>query len=251
MIKLDKLDTLVQKVSKQLEKFELLTPPVVRVGTAFDVSESQHWAYRDGTMQQTHDRLLAIAGKFDDNGELDTWSFDHRFNLLPTADAASFGRYVQDEIINGDGHKWGNTAYAPVMADIIRFYFGNQKKAGLAAPKKQSILGRLFGKATEEESTERFSDGDVNLPAWVLFETDGQTSDRRESEEAIIRSQDYPLYWSLVGVGDASKFDFLERMADKYPNVGFVNLSSLDITDEHLYDELITQEFVDWVKRPR
>ena len=32
------------------------------------------------------------------------------------------------------------------------------------------------------------------------------------------------------------------------PNVGFLHLESLDVTDEQTYEQLITQEFCDWVR---
>lgn len=32
------------------------------------------------------------------------------------------------------------------------------------------------------------------------------------------------------------------------PNVGFLHLESLDVTDEQIYEQLITQEFCDWVR---
>lgn len=82
-----------------------------------------------------------------------------------------------------------------------------------------------------------------------IFLTDGQNDDEGETELVLRESQNKPIYWALVGVGDPEHFEFLSRMADKYPNVGFVNFSSLSITDEQLFDRLITEELCTFVKK--
>jgi len=56
------------------------------------------------------------------------------------------------------------------------------------------------------------------------------------------------VYWQMVGVGPSHNFKFLKEQADLLPNVGFVNLSSLKISDDELYDQLIAEEFLGWVK---
>lgn len=84
----------------------------------------------------------------------------------------------------------------------------------------------------------------------MLFVTDGQNpkNDRKRVRQLLTESQHFPLYWSLVGVGDPSEFDFLAEVADEMPNVGFLHLESLDLSDEQIYEQLITQEFCDWVR---
>ena len=81
-----------------------------------------------------------------------------------------------------------------------------------------------------------------------LFVTDGANDDRRQAAEVLRRSQDQAIYWQLIGVGPAREFGFIREMADELPNVGFVNLSSLSMSDEALYDQLLNDELCGWVK---
>ena len=240
------LEKRAAKVAIVLEKRQLPKPPVVRVGAALDISGSAKALYESGEIQETHDRILGIALKFDDNGEVDTWTFTEGFDRLPTATPENYGAYISDFVLNGDITKWGGTHYAPVMNDIVDFFF---PAPGAAPARKGGFLSRLFGMA---DAAPEPAPAPVNghLPAWVLFVTDGQNPqfDRKHVRQLLAQSQHYPLYWSLIGVGNPSEFDFLREIADEMPNVGFLHLASLDMSDEAIYDQLITQEFCDWVR---
>jgi hypothetical protein len=53
----------------------------------------------------------------------------------------------------------------------------------------------------------------------------------------------------MVGIGSES-FTWLNKIADKYPNVGFVKIDELDrISDEDFYMKLLNEEFCEWVKK--
>ncbi|KVO36314.1 VWA domain-containing protein [Burkholderia ubonensis] len=244
------LEKRAAKVAIVLEKRQILKPPVVRVGAALDISGSAKALYKSGVIQETHDRILGIALKFDDNGEVDTWTFTEGFDRLPTATPDNYGAYITDFVLNGDIDKWGGTQYAPVMHDIVDFFF----RAPEPAPRreaKRGFLSRLFGGADDAPAPPSAPvSANGHLPAWVLFVTDGQNpkNDRKRVRQLLAESRHYPLYWSLVGVGDSSEFGFLEEVADEMPNVGFLHLESLDVSDEQIYEQLITQEFCDWVR---
>lgn len=51
----------------------------------------------------------------------------------------------------------------------------------------------------------------------------------------------------MVGIGNPAYFTFIEKMADKYPNVGFVNFNDLDMDDEDLYDAILDGELAKWI----
>ncbi len=242
------LEKRAAKVAIVLEKRRLLTPPVVRVGAALDISGSASPLYESGIIQETHDRMLGIALKFDDNGEVDTWTFTEGYDRLPTATPENYGSYIREFVLNGDIKKWGGTRYAPVMRDIVDFFF-RSPQAREAQPKR-GFLSRLFGGGSEAEPAPAAAPENAHLPAWVLFLTDGQNpSQDREHVRRLLRdSQHFPLYWSLIGVGDPEEFGFLAQIAEEMPNVGFLHLESLDVPDEQIYEQLITQEFCDWVR---
>ncbi|WP_321874250.1 VWA domain-containing protein [Burkholderia ubonensis] len=244
------LEKRAAKVAIVLEKRQILKPPVVRVGAALDISGSAKALYKSGVIQETHDRILGIALKFDDNGEVDTWTFTEGFDRLPTATPDNYGAYITDFVLNGDVDKWGGTQYAPVMNDIVDFFF-RAPEPERKREAKRGFLSRLFGGADDAPAPPSAPvSANGHLPAWVLFVTDGQNpkNDRKRVRQLLAESRHYPLYWSLVGVGDASEFDFLAEVANEMPNVGFLHLESLDVSDEQIYEQLITQEFCDWVR---
>lgn len=247
------LEKRAEKVGIILAKRNITTIPPVRVGLALDISGSTHDMYNSGVMQEAVDRLLAIAMKFDDNGELDMWTFENEFNRLETASAADYGGYVEREILKNDHiHKWGGTSYSPVMTDMLNFYFpasGTAKAPTSSGAKKSGIFGGLFGRnKSEPVAAPVVTATGTLLPACGLIVTDGQCDDRSRVDRLVQQSQQYNIYWQMVGVGPSHYFDFIEELGDKYPNVGYVNLSSLKMSDEELYDQLIAEEFCGWIK---
>jgi hypothetical protein len=121
------------------------------------------------------------------------------------------------------------------MTDFWIFGKGESKRGGL--------FGGLFGKKAAAEKP-----SDTSSPALALFVTDGANDDRAAAERVLTEAQAHPVYWLLVGVGNPNEFGFLRDMADKLPNVGFVHLPNLEMTDDALYEELLGDEFVNWVK---
>jgi vWA found in TerF C terminus len=233
----------LQKRSEQiqfnLEKRGIKQAPVVRVGAAFDVSGSAQWMFTDGTIQKTIDRLVPLAMKFDDNGELDCWAFSHDSYALPSLTKHDYEGYVKREILDKSfPGKWGGTNYSPVMQAMIQRYFYTG-----AVQSTKNFLGGLFG--SKKENTPQ---PENQPPALGLFITDGANSDVRQAAETLRHAQTKDIYWQLIGVGNPSEFGFLKQMADELPNVGFINLASLNVTDEVLYGELISDELCDWIR---
>lgn len=233
------LNKRAEKVNIVLTKRNLSKAPKMRVGFVTDVSGSAKWMYDRGIIQDTLDRLLAVALKFDDNGEMDVWSFHNNFNRLETASAADEKTYVKNEILP-KASLWGGTSYAPVMNDVVTFYFKDE----VVEKKTGGFLG--FGGKTE---TTTITKTDKTTPALCLFITDGVNDDQSRTLQVLKDAVKYPVYWMMVGVGDARHFKFLEQVADDLPNVGFVNLESLDITDEQLYEEIINPELVEFIRK--
>lgn len=238
------LNKRAEKVGIILAKRGLTKIPPVRVGVALDVSGSTESMYSHGVIQETFDRLLAVSLKFDDNGELDTWAFSNQSTQLETASADDEGTFITEQVINNTGikGKWGGTNYAPCWSAVVEFYFPS--KVAEAAKSIFSGMKSLFGGAKPAASAAS------TLPAMLLFVTDGDNQDKTPSRTFMETASANPkMYFHMVGVGAAHQFGFLEELADKYDNVGFVNLASLSISDDQLYEKLITQEVVEWVKK--
>lgn len=233
------LEKRAAKVGIVLAKRGLATVPPVRVGAAFDVSGSAQGFYTSNVMQETIDRLLAVALKFDDNGELDAWLFhDGVLPQLPTITESDEGTYVRNVILKQRG-LWGGTSYAPVLQAVMEYYFGESAPA-----KKASIFGGLFGKKEAPVASNKKD------PAMLLFITDGANGDEAATAAVLKAAEaNSPVYFNMVGIGNPSYFRFIERMADQLGNVGFTNLNDLSISDDELYEKIVNQEFVDWVKK--
>lgn len=245
------LNKRVEAVGIKLAKAGITTVPPVRVGLALDVSGSAEWLYKRGIMQETVNRIQAVALKFDDNGELDMWTFCDRFNRIDTATAADYDGYVTRAIMeNRKIALWGGTEYGPVLNDMINFWFPRSAAPTVApAQKSGGFFGGLFKKTEAVPAPTVANSVASPLPAMGLLVTDGANADRRYAAEVLTDAARHNIYWNMVGVGDSSLFTFLQEQADWLPNVGFVNLSSLEMSDDELYDQIINPEFVGWLKK--
>lgn len=246
------LEKRAEKFRIVLEKRAIVQLPPIRVGAALDVTGSMRHLYLNGTMQEALTRLLAMALKLDDNGQLDVWTFEDSSSELESANRDNYESFVQTHILdNRKVSKWGGTSYAPVVRSITKTYFGPRKVAHTTQEivEPSGFLGKLLGKPTVREHTVFEELPADNSPAMCLFLTDGANDDRRAAREALRVAKGFPLYWQMVGVGQyVNEFAFLQEMADELPNVGFVNLSDLGISDEKLYEQLVTDELTTWLK---
>ena len=106
-----------------------------KVAVAIDFSGSMNKLYKDGSVQKVLNRLMPLALKFDDNGELDIWLFDHSFRKLPSMNIKNFKNYIKTEVLDKNWHM-GRTCYAPVLKNIMKKYFF----FGLKKPKEPVFL---------------------------------------------------------------------------------------------------------------
>lgn len=240
-----------EKVRFHLEKHNIQKAPTLRVSAVLDVSFSAKPFYESGAIQETIERLIPIAMRFDDDGSQDMWAFDSQFSRLAPATIDNFEGYVQREVLgNPRLNKWSGTRYAGPIRDILEFYFPGSSAPAAAPVQSSGFFASLFGKKpsapviTQPQDTQ-----EQGLPAMVLFTTDGATQDRDETTRLLRASVNKPIYWQMVGIGDPSEFDFLQDLADELPNVGFVNLASLKLTDDEIYSKLLSEELCTWVKQ--
>lgn len=231
-----------ETVTINLAKRGLTNIPTMRVVADLDVSGSMDRLYKGGVVEKAFEKLLGLAFKFDDNGEIDVFAFDNSAHGLPTAKVADYGSYVTRNITKVFNSKFGGgTSYGRPLQANMDFLFG-----GEAQPQKSGgFLGGMFGKkpATAVPASSE-------PPALVLFFTDGEPTDGAEASRIIKAAQDSnkPVYFHLIGVGNSS-FRVLEQLADDYDNCGFINLKSIEMSDDDLYRELTTDEFVAFLKK--
>ncbi|MBC8060540.1 MAG: VWA domain-containing protein [Clostridiaceae bacterium] len=225
-INLSKINLLKKKVMVILEK-KKLTGVLARVALVLDISGSMHGCYKRGTVQNVLDRITAVAAKFDDDGNLDMWMFDHRFHRLPLVNENNYENYIHREILDKSkkgvfkGKIFGANDEPPVMRDVIHYY-------------------------TKENKSQ--------YPTFVVFISDGGVSKNSEIKKIMIEASQYSIFWQFVGIGNAN-YGILEKL-DSMPgrvvdNANFFSLDDVDkISDEDLYDRLLT-EFPAWLKEAR
>ena len=69
-----------------------------RVAMVMDYSGSMSHLFRNGAVQETITRLLPIALKFDDNGELESWIFSDGYERLKAVTLNNYEDYVKKVI---------------------------------------------------------------------------------------------------------------------------------------------------------
>lgn len=212
---------------------------IARVVVALDYSGSMSNLYSNGTVQRTLNKLVPMGLKFDDNGELEVYIFSNDYKYITTMTIDNYEDYVKKHI-QRSGMRMGGTSYEPVLSAIVNEMCLTSKKKGL--------LSSIFGK--KEKQTQNGSD-DSNVPVFIIFITDGENSDKHETDKIIRESANHNVFIQFVGIGD-ERFDYLRKLDDldgrKCDNTGFIQLNSLEnIDDIDLYNSLIEQ-YADWLK---
>jgi len=236
-----------------LKKAGLQERMTLRVAAALDISGSMNSLYRSGVVSDFVGKLLPFGMLFDDNAEVDMWAFDHGYRELPPATADVYDDYVGN-CMRGISIS-GGTAYAPVMQDIYESYFGKveskETQKTTEVVERKGFFNRLFGKTDTVEVTRTvstYAPSENQMPAMVFFQTDGENSDDYAVRSLLSQNINTPVYWFMVGVG-SSNFRSLKALAKDFPNVDFISVEDLALTDADLYDKLLSKEFGEWVKK--
>lgn len=215
--KAPQLINLVKQAEVSLKK-RGLDEHTARVALVLDISASMSVLYRQGVVQRVAEKTLALASRFDDDGRMDVFLFG-----LQAHDAGDIGI----EGIAGAVEKLvkrhpleGGTMYARAMQEVRKHYFGASK------PRKTALLEKT--------------------PVYVIFITDGETFDKKESEAQLREASLEPVFWKFVGVG-REKFEFLQKLDDLsgrfIDNADFVQIENIDtLPDAQLY-EMLLQEY--------
>ena len=219
-VNLSKEDTIkkINLAKEEVHTVRLSKKPLINQtvygALVLDFSGSMRNLYKDGTVQSVIEKALPIAMEFDNDGEMEFWLFDDGFRRLPNITLENVYGYVEREII-GKYHM-GGTCYAPVMKDVLKQYIKKTSKG-------------LFRKAEEK------------LPEYVLFITDGNNSDKANTDSIIKEASKHPIFWQFVGIGN-DDFQYLRKLDDmsgRYVDNAdfFAVYNTENITYNRLFDE--------------
>ena len=187
-----------------------------RVALAMDYSGSMSNLFSNGSVQDVVTRLLPIALKFDDNGELESWLFSNGKERLKAVTANNYSNYVKSVMLKAK-MSMGGTNYAPVLKDIVSHY--------------KDI----------EPST---------VPAFIIFITDGDNWDTGDTNRIVKELSNYNMFVQFVGIG-YDNFSYLRSLDDmkgrKHDNTGFIKVEDMNrMSDEELYTKLLEQ-YKNWL----
>lgn len=206
-----------------------------KVVVVLDYSGSMRNLYKNGTVQNTINRLVPLGLTFDDNGSIDMYLFQTDYRKMDDISLDNYENYITS-VVNTSGYRMGQTNYAPVLNAIIN---------GENIP-SSGILG-VFGKMNHVNGIV-----DEVSPTFVLFITDGANADKAKTTAVIKQSSEMNVFIQFIGIGK-EQFEYLERL-DRLPgrkidNTGFSKMSSLEgASDMELYTNVL-EEFSHWLKR--
>ena len=193
-----------------------MTKHMARVALAMDYSGSMSNLFANGSIQDVITRLLPIALKFDDNGELESWLFSDDKERLDAVTINNYKNYVKKVMMNAR-MSMGGTNYAPVLKDIVQYY-------------------------KDVEPSE--------IPAFIIFITDGENWDTEQTNRIVKELSNYNMFVQFIGIGNEN-FKYLKSLDDmrgrKYDNTGFTAVKDMNqMTDEELYTEILRQ-YKNWL----
>lgn len=221
-----------------------LTNHQAKVALCLDISGSMGSLYSSGKIQRLAEKILALGCRFDDNASIDIFLFGAKAHHVGEMTIENFKSFIQNLLKQYPLE--GGTYYGQAINMIRNFYFPSFKKSSQNNP------------------------GSLNKPVYVMFVTDGATSDELQTQQYLKESSYEPIFWQFMAIGKSRKdvkskgilgwfsqaitsdFSFLERLdeiSDRYlDNSDFFSLEDPEnIADRELYDLLMT-EYPNWVK---
>ncbi len=194
-----------------------ISQTTARVALVLDATGSMRAQYRDGKVQKIIDRIIPIAVQFDDDGEVDVWTFAKQAKKFPSISLNNVTDYISRE---GGGYKnWlpslGGTNNEPVVTQEVIDYFK-----------------------------------DSTLPVYVVFISDGGVVGKTVMKKLLTEAARLPIFWQFVGIG-GKNYGILEELDDLsgrvVDNCNFFTLDDIEAIDAlQLYDLLFT-EFPTWL----
>jgi stress response protein SCP2 len=237
-----RLLNLAKKAKISLQKVGLQNHDA-KVALCLDISGSMSSLYKKGKIQEFAERILALATRFDDDGAIDIFLFGQNAHNVGELTVDNFSGFV--DRMNTKYPLEGGTYYSKGMKLIREHYFKE-------APSRKTPFPQA-------------------LPVYVMFITDGATSDENKTRAQIKDSSYEPIFWQFMAIGKSKKdrkkrkeldisqlwartsFTFLEELDEMegrfIDNANFFSVEDpAQIADDELYD-LLLEEYPGWVKK--
>lgn len=236
-VSLTKVDLRKQKVGVSLKKLGI-EHEKAEVLFVIDATGSMSTLYRNGTVQETVERIVPVSLRLDDDGIMPTWFYASGCARTADLTAKNFEGYVP------------RTLPGP-MKPVV----GVQKHSCASVDRKGEItIGGVNNEIVILNALLDDEPASRTTPLLVIFMTDGGFAPSKEIAKIITNAAHRPIFWQFVGIGN-SNFGMLRNL-DTLPNrvvdnAGFFAVTDLaKIGDEELYDRLLS-EFPTWLKAAR
>jgi hypothetical protein len=173
MISLEKLAT---QAPDLISRYNTAKPHFGGLGKAavylvIDTSGSMRRLVRDGVVQDLAERMLSLSAVLDDDGIVPTVLFNTGVRELRHLTIGQHHGFANNITASG------GTNFAPAMRTVIDHHQRNE----------------------------------VDSPALVLFQTDGDQEDETETSRVLVESSNLALFWQFFGMG-RTMFPGLSRM---------------------------------------
>lgn len=216
-----------------------------RVALCLDISGSMQGNYLAGKVQRFAERVLGLAMHFDADQAVDVFLCGHDAHVAGAMKSGEHHGWVS-QMLERHALEQG-TRYGRAIETIRKFYFPD------AGPRTAPVT--------------------APLPVYVMFVTDGRTSDEGVAKQQLTHAAMEPIFWQFMGLGRSRQdvrgggvmglvgrllstdFSFLEaldtmegRLVD---NAGFFSVEDPDkLRDDELYG-LLMKEYPRWVAAVR
>jgi len=88
-------------------------------------------------------------------------------------------------------------------------------------------------------------------PVFVIFITDGNNSDKKESTDLITHLSKSSIFFQFVGIGKQT-FPYLRKLDDLpnrfLDNAGFMHINDISLIDDSVLYENLLNEYPEWLK---
>lgn len=203
--------SLTKKAAVSLAKHGLANQRAA-VYLVLDHSGSMERYYTNGDVPHLADQALALSIRMDDDGVAPMLYFS---SVASGPVELTLGNHTGTVVRTHLAQEWGMTNYASAMDMVATHYRGSLAHA----------------------------------PALVIFQTDGEPTDREQFLQRLKRYAKDNIFWAFVTFGDCARGLDTLLAASKATNVSVFHAKDPKFTDDAVLYDGITSGFAKWVKR--